>query len=239
MAGPTTAGLCRRSGRRLAVRCRRTGAAPDPLGPGAVRRPGQRQRRVALSAPTAIAVALSSPQRTAARTVALAQAAAGNAAAVVAPSRLCRCVHLGPPGRRSAPGRARPTWPRSGRTPTGGLCRVSAGQAPGLPVLGAIPEQCPPTKATAPTWPDPRTGADDGVAVGRVGRVRSMRLPDADALHARAALRMSAAAFGLRGAGVSELRWRLPRAVGARTGVAGGDTGQSGMEPACRPGMRA
>ena len=68
-------------------------------------------------------------------------------------------------------------------------CRgVSPRQSPRVHYLGAIREQPPPPQAAPQARPGSRSGAHDGGGLGRLGGVRPVRVPHADALHTILAL---------------------------------------------------
>ena len=183
---------------KLAVRSRRAGAERHPADFRPVRLPGQPQRPVALSATAAHRVALSRAQRPPAGTVALASTPSGDAAQPAASPGLCGRLHLGATPRRSAAAGAGPPWLRPSRDQTRGLCGFPARQSPRLSHLGTIPEQCPSPAPAALARTRSRPGAADRGGARRLGGVRPMRLPHANALREDLALPLPAARLGLR-----------------------------------------
>src|SRR5262249_46835313 len=151
--------------------------------------------------------ALPRAQRPGPGPVAVASPAPRDAAQPHPPPGLRGRLHLGPPRRGSAAAGAGAPRSRAGRARPAGLRRVPAGQSRRVHLLGAIPEPSPAAAPATATGTAAGSGAADGVVAGRVGGLRPLRMPHADALHPGLALRLPAARLGLWYAAVSKPQW--------------------------------
>src|SRR5437899_10545204 len=113
------------------------------------------------------------------RTTAMAHAAPRNAAAAVATSGLCGCLHVGPTRRRSAARPAGATRQWSNRTRAARVCRVPARQSPRLHILGSLSEQPSPAAAATDARPDARSGPHERGAPGWLEWLLLVRLSHA------------------------------------------------------------